>query len=73
MEYEDNYLRLLASAKFSPESNSSRNLSVIFDRTIGSYNAMMKIGDTSFSEVPVRKRFYVKYLKCVISDVSTIG
>jgi hypothetical protein len=55
MEYDGNYLRLLASAKFSPESNSSRNLSVIFDRTICSYNAMMKIGDTSFSEVPVRK------------------
>jgi hypothetical protein len=31
---------------------------------------MMNIGDTSFSEVPVRKLFYVKYLECVISDVA---
>jgi hypothetical protein len=56
MEYDGNYLRLLASAKFSPESNSSRNLSVIFDRTIGSYecddeNWLYQF----FSEVPVRK------------------
>ena len=35
-------------------------------------NAMMIIGDTNFSEVPVRKYVYVKYLKCVISDVSKI-
>jgi hypothetical protein len=31
---------------------------------------MMNNGDTRFSEVPVRKLFYVKYLESVIPDVS---
>jgi hypothetical protein len=36
-------------------------------------DAMMNIGEASFSEVPVRKLFYLKYLECVISDVSKNG
>ncbi len=33
---------------------------------------MMNIGDTQFSEVLVRKLFYVKYLENVIPDVFKI-